>query len=210
MNYGFDGKKGKEIVFFGSKQRTENQIGRVGFDKAVIQICYQGELDHLSNFNIFARNIDFIRSPLKSRSMYKIPVDYEKYQPNSCQISIQRVIYIFKHTTQKMMLSPLSFLCCKFKLFLSFMNFPRQVEYSYNDILYSNVKIHTIGVKLAHIFTGFVSNVMNAFGVKNNSSAEFLSSFQHETVKRVVPSKLVANNAPLYRSNSAIKYLVEL
>ena len=51
---------------------------------------------------------------------------------------------------------------------------------------------------------------MDAFGVKDGSSAEFISSFQERVVKKGVPAKLVADNAPLYRSRSIAKYLLEL
>ena len=181
-----------------------------GFDDAAIRLCHQGQIDALSDFNIYASDLDNIRAPLRPRSMYATPVDYEKYQPNFCYMPIQRVIDTFKHTTQNMVLPPSSFLRRRFKSFWPFMNFPRRVEYDSTDLIYSNVKCHTTGVELAHLFTGSVSKVMDAFGVKDGSSAEFLSSFQERVVKRGVPTKLVADNAPLYRSKSIARYLLEL
>ena len=88
------------------------------------------------------------------------------------------------------------------------MNFPRRVEYDSTDMIYSNVMCHTTRVELAHLFTGLVSKVMDAFGVKDGSFAEFLSSFQARVVKRGVMIKLVADNAPLCRSRLIAKYLL--
>ncbi len=72
------------------------------------------------------------------------------------------------------------------------------------------LNVTLLGVELAHLFTGSVLKVMDAFGAKDGSSAEFLSSFQGRVVKRGVPTKLVADNAPLYCSKSIAKYLLEL
>ena len=149
-----------------------------GFDEAAIRLCHQGRLNYPSDFNIHASDINDARVPLRPRSLDATSVDYEKYQPNFCYMPIKRVINTFKHTTQNMVLPPSSFLRRRFKFFWPFMNFPRRAEYDSSDMIYSNTKCHTTGVELAHLFTGSVSKVMDAFGVKDGSSAEFLSSFQ--------------------------------
>ena len=104
---------------------NEYWIDHFGFDDAAIRLYHQGRIDALADFNIYAKDLYNIRAPLRPRSMYATPVDYEKYQPNFYYIPIQRVIDTFKHTTQNMVLPPSSFLRRRFKSFWPFMNFPR-------------------------------------------------------------------------------------
>ena len=111
------------------------------FDDAAIRLCHQERIDALADFSIYASDLDNIRAPLKPRSMYATPVDYEKYLLDFCYMPIQRVIYTFKHTTQNMVLPPSSFLRRRFKSFWPFINFPRQVEYDSINLIYSNDKI---------------------------------------------------------------------
>ena len=50
---------------------------------------------------------------------------------------------------------------------------------------------------------------MDAFGIKDQSSAQFLPRFQQRVVKSGVPTKLAADNALLHRIKLIAKYLLK-
>lgn len=89
----------------------------------------------------------------------------------------------FQHATQNMVLQSSLFLRRQFRSFWPFMNFPRRIECDSSDMIYANAKCHTTGCDLAHLFTGSVSKVTDAFGFRDRSSTGFLSSFQQRVVR---------------------------
>ena len=62
----------------------------------------------------------------------------------------------------------------------------------------------------AHIFVGQDSKITDVCKARDNSGGEFLGAFQDRVRERVVPTKLIADNAPMYRSWNIAKYLQEL
>ena len=62
----------------------------------------------------------------------------------------------------------------------------------------------------AHIFVGRDSKITDVYKSKNNSGAEFLGAFQDRVRERGVPTKLIADNAPMYRGWNITKYLRDL
>ena len=74
-------------------------------------------------------------------------------------------------------------------------------------MIYSNIPAHGTGVTLAHLFTGCTSKLLDGYGCKTGDSADFLQCMQQRNITRGVPSRLIADNAPLYRSSAITKYL---
>ena len=66
------------------------------------------------------------------------------------------------------------------------------------------------GETSAHIFVSQDSKITYVYKSKDNSSAEFLEAFQDRVGERGVPTKLIANNVPMYRGWNITKYLRDL
>ena len=66
------------------------------------------------------------------------------------------------------------------------------------------------GKTSAHIFVGQDSKITDVYKSKDNSSAEFLGAFQDRVCQRGVPTKLIADNVPMYRGWNVAKYLRDL
>ena len=56
------------------------------------------------------------------------------------------------------------------------------------------------GETSAYIFVGYDSKITDICRSKDNSEAEFLGALQDHVYTKRVPTKLVADNAPMYRS----------
>ena len=54
------------------------------------------------------------------------------------------------------------------------------------------------------------SKITDVYKSKDNSEAEFLGAFQDRVRERGVPTKLITNNAPMYRGWNITKYLREI
>ena len=61
------------------------------------------------------------------------------------------------------------------------------------------------GKTSAHIFVGQDSKITDVCKSKDNSGAEFLGAFQDRVCERGVPTKLIADNAPMYRGWNVTK-----
>ena len=90
------------------------------------------------------------------------------------------------------------------------MNLRRRNEYDATDMIYSNVPAHGTGVTLAHLFTGCTLKLLDGYGCKTGDSVDFLQCMQQRNIARGVPSRLIANNAPLYRNSAITKYLNDM
>ena len=66
------------------------------------------------------------------------------------------------------------------------------------------------GETSAHIFVGHDSKITDVYKVKDNSGKEFLGAMQDRVRIRGVPTKLIADNAPMYRGWKLTKYLCNL
>ena len=62
----------------------------------------------------------------------------------------------------------------------------------------------------AHIFVGYDSKIIDVYKATDNSRKEFLGSFQDWVRTRGIPTKLVANNAHMYRGWKITKFLCNL
>ena len=59
----------------------------------------------------------------------------------------------------------------------------------------------------AHIFVGQDSKITAIYKSNDNSGSEFLGAFQDRVRERGVPTKLIADSAPMYRGWNITKYL---
>ena len=59
----------------------------------------------------------------------------------------------------------------------------------------------------AHIFVGQDSKITDVYKAKDNSGAEFVGAFQDRAYERGVPTKIIADNAPMYRGWNVAQYL---
>ena len=66
------------------------------------------------------------------------------------------------------------------------------------------------GETSAHIFVGQDSKITDVYKAKDNSGAEFLGAFQDRVRQKGVPTKLIADNTPIYRGWNVAKYLRDL
>ena len=55
------------------------------------------------------------------------------------------------------------------------------------------------GEKSAHISVGNNSKIVDVYKMKDNSAKEFIGTFQYRGRTRKVPTKSIADNAPMYR-----------
>ena len=61
-----------------------------------------------------------------------------------------------------------------------------------------------------HIFVGHDSKIEDVHKVKDNSGKEFLGVMQDRVRNRGVPTKLITDNAPMYRGWKVTNYLRDL
>ena len=90
------------------------------------------------------------------------------------------------------------------------LNIYRRNEADATDQIFAKVPAIDGGETSAHIFVGQDSKITDVYKSKNNSGAKFLGAFQDRARERGVPTKLIANNAPMYRGWNITKYLREL
>ena len=61
-----------------------------------------------------------------------------------------------------------------------------------------------------HIFVCQDSKITDVYKSKDNSGAEFLRALQDRVRERGVPTKIIADNAPMYKGWNITKYLRDL
>ena len=66
------------------------------------------------------------------------------------------------------------------------------------------------GETSTHILVGQDSKITDVYKSKDNNGAEFLEAFQDRVRERGVSTKLIADNAPMYRGWNVTKYLRDL
>ena len=209
----------KEPLLFAEDYNNEDDIKvfdheywteHLDFDPSTVRMCYQGNADYLTDFDIHPEDAHHISTPIQPRSVQATPYDYEKVKSNFCWAPIEAIKRTFKYTTQNQVLPPSSFLRKRFQSPHPFMNVRRRNEFDATDMIYSNVKAHSTGVTTAHLFTGCTSKLLDGYGCKTGHSADFLQAMQQRNITRGVPSRLIADNAPLYRGSAITKYLNDM
>ena len=101
---------------------------------------------------------------------------------------------------------PSSCLRKRFKSPNPVLNLHRQNEADATDQIFSDTPDIDGGETSSHIFVGCDSKITDVYKVKDNSGKEFLGLFQDRNRTRGVPTKLVADNAPMYRGWKVTQY----
>ena len=78
------------------------------------------------------------------------------------------------------------------------------------DQIFSDTPAMDGGETSAHIFVGHDSKIVDVYKVKDNSAKGFLGAMQDRIYTRGVCTKLIADNAPMYRGWKVTKYLRDL
>ena len=153
-------------------------MNHLDFDNATVRMCYQGNANYLTDFDIHPEDIHHISTPMQPRTIQATPFDYEKVKANFCFAPIKAIKRTFKYTTQNQVLPPTTFLNKWYQSPHPFMNIRQRNEYDATDIIYSNVLAHGCGVKLAHLFTGCTSKLLDRYSCKTGDSADFLQCME--------------------------------
>ena len=66
------------------------------------------------------------------------------------------------------------------------------------------------GETSAHIFVGQDTKITDVYKAKDNSGEQFLGAFQDRVRERGFPTKLIADNCPMYRGWNVAIYLRDL
>ena len=115
-------ENGDNIKVFDHEYWTE----RLDFDPSTVRMCYQGNADYLTDFDIHPEDIHHISTPMQPRSVQATPYDYEKVKPNFCWAPIEAIMRTIKYTTQNQVLPPSSFMRKRFRSPHPFMNVRRR------------------------------------------------------------------------------------
>ena len=116
----------------------------------------------------------------------------------------------YKHSTQHGVLPPSSHLQKRFKSPKPLLNLHRRNEADATDQIFSDTPAIDGGETSAHIFVGHDSKIVDVYKAKDNSAKELLGAFQDRTRTRGVCTKLIADNAPMYRGWKVTKFLRNL
>ena len=149
-------------------------MNHIDFDNATVRMCYQGNADYLTDFDIHPEDMHHLSTPLQPRTTQATPFDYEKKKAHFCFAPIKTIKRTFKYTTQNQVLPPTSFLRKRYRSPNPFMNIRQRNEYDGIDMIYSNVPAHGSGVTLAHLFTGCTSKLLDGYSCKTGDSVDFL------------------------------------
>ena len=116
----------------------------------------------------------------------------------------------FKYTTQHGVLPHSSYLQEIFKSPNLVLNLQQRKKGDATDQIFSDTPSMDDGKTSAHVFVGQDSKITDVYKSKDNSGKEFLGVFQDRVRTRGVPTKLVADNAPMYRGWKVTKYMYDL
>ena len=114
-------------------------------------------------------------------------------------IPVKIICNTYEHSTQHGVLPPSSHLPKRFKSPSLVLNLHRQNEADATDQVFSDTPAMCGGETCAHIFVGKDLRITNVYKSKDNSGKEILGAMQDRVRNRGVPTKLIANNAPMYR-----------
>ena len=175
----------------------------IEYDQQVIErnqrLAYQGVLDTCKDVGITEAELQEAQAPLKSSIRRPKMEDWERMRKYLRNVPANTVWRTFKHTTQIGTLPPSFHLQRQFKSPNPALNIHRRNEADATDQIFAKVPAVDGGETSAHIFVGQDSKITDVYKSKNNSGAEFLGAFQDWVRERGGPTKLIADNAPMYR-----------
>ena len=90
----------KEPLLFAEDYNNEDDIKvfdheywteHLDFDPSTVRMCYQGNADYLTDFDIHPEDAHHISTPIQPRSVQATPYDYEKVKSNFCWAPIEAI-----------------------------------------------------------------------------------------------------------------------
>ena len=167
-------------------------------------------MDNYSDVGIAETELQEAQTPLKPGIRRPEMEDWERMRKYLENVPADMVRNTFKHTTKIGTLPPSSHLQRQFKSPNSALNIYRRDAADATDQIFAKVPAMDGGETSAHIFVGQDSKITDVYKAKDNNRAEFLGAFQDRVREIGVPTKLIADNAPMYRGWNVAKYLRDL
>ena len=199
------------ILSLGSDKQNKLEME---FDRQIInhncRLVYQGLLDNCEDIGITEAKDQAAQAPLRQATRKPDRTDWERIRKYLGNVPAETVRNRFKHTTQIRTLPPSSHLERQFKFPNPALNLNRRNEADATDQIFSKVAAMDGGETSAHIFVGKDLKIPDSYNSKDNSAEVFLGCFQDRVRERRVPTKLIADNCPIYRGWRVTKYLQDL
>ena len=165
------------------------------------RLACQGLLDNCEDVGITETELHEAQVPLKPTIRRPEPIDYERMRKYVGHVPADIVRQTFKHTTQTGLLSPSTHLRRQFKSPNPALNLHRRNEPDATDQIFATEPTLDGAETSCHIFVGQDSKITDVYKSKDNSGEAFLGAFQDRVCERgvAVPTKLIADNCPMYR-----------
>ena len=178
-------------------------------DDPKLRILSRSILDDAAQYNISASDIQREMAPIKPRVQQPSLIDFESQRPFFGWLPLENVKRTFQHCTQNMRMPPSTHLQKRFKSPNPGANLFHRREPDTTDMIFSDTAAIDGGETRAHIFVGLISRITDVFKVKSGNDECFLGALQLQdrVRKRGAPTKLLADDAPLYRGWKITKYL---
>ena len=172
------------------------------YDQYVIErnqpLAYQGMLDNCEDVGIPEAELHEAQAPLKPTIRKLEPIDYERMRKYFGHVPADIVRQNFKHTTHIGMLPPSTHLRRQFKSPHPALNLHCRNEADATDQIFAKEPALDGAETSCHIFVGQDSKITDVYKSKDNSREASLGAFQDRVCERGVPTKLIADNAPMY------------
>jgi hypothetical protein len=175
------------------------------FNATTSQIIYHSFLDSCLEYNISASDIhDSVVAP---RHTIASDIDFKSKRKYFSYLPIDVIKATFKYTSQCMKLPPSTHLQKRFWSPNPGANMRRRYEDDSTDLIYSTVPSISGKQTHAHTFCGCTTKITDVYRAKDDTAATFLACFQDRVRSRGAPTRLIADNAPMYRGWRVTRYL---
>ena len=184
------------------------------FDRQVIErncrLTYEGLLNNCEDVGITEAKVQAAQATLKQATRKPDRTDWKRMRKYPGNVPAETVRNKFKHTTQIETLPPVSHLQRQFKSPNPALNLHRRDKADVKDQIFAKVPAMDGRETSAHIFVGQDLKITNVYKSKDNIAEVFLGCFQDWLHEQGVPTKLVADNCPMYRAWRVARYLRDL
>ena len=169
-------------------------------------MAHQGILDEYSDYNVYEADLKEVQEPLNRSIRSPAVEDWETMRKCFGYITANIICNTYNHSTQRGVLLPSSHFQKRFKSPIPLLNLHGRNEADVTGQIFSDTPTMDGGETSAHIFVGQDSKIVDVYKAKDNSGKEFLGAMQDRVCTRDVPTKLIANNALMYRGWKLTKY----
>ena len=191
----------------------KDQINVINEEDSIDQwktLVHQGILDHCEDYHVNQADLLDAQGPLNPNIRAASKEELERARKYFGQATPEIIRLTFKHTTQYGRMPASSHLQKRFKSPNPVMNLHRRCEADATDQIFCDTPAMNGGETSAHIFVGRDSKITDVYKSKDNSGPEFLGAFLDRVRTQGVPTKLIADNTPMYRGWNVTKYLRDL